>query len=176
MIFSCMAQLASNALGHPHIVSSFSTALWPAIVVIFPPLISSEAVVIFCQCNFFRLINVILLFQKNSDPGSMDKMYTRQGYLFLMEKSKSTMPVVEYNILIYIDILYIGFLNPPTECINPWCLFKPWYQNIMNNSCVFENKYFSFFYCNLVFFLRNSLLIVNFMEHAITCWLLCCND
>jgi len=26
--------------------------------------------------------------QKNSDPGSMDKMYTRQGYLFLMEKSK----------------------------------------------------------------------------------------
>ena len=35
MIFSCMAQLASNALGHPHIVSSFITALWPAIVVSF---------------------------------------------------------------------------------------------------------------------------------------------
>ena len=40
--------------------------------------------------------------------------------------------------------LYIGFLNLPNECINPWCLFKPCYQNIMSNSCVFENKHFLF--------------------------------
>ena len=37
--------------------------------------------------------------------------------------------------------LYIGFLKPPTEYINLWCLFKPCYQNIMFNSCVFENTY-----------------------------------
>ena len=48
-----------------------------------------------------------------------------------------------FALLVY---LYIGFLNPSTECINPRCLFKPCYQNTMSNSCVFENKHFSFYF------------------------------
>ena len=48
------------------------------------------------------------------------------------------------SISIYIYI-YICFLNQPTECINPWYVFKPCRQNIMTNFWLFENKHFSFF-------------------------------
>ena len=37
--------------------------------------------------------------------------------------------------------LYIGFMNPRTECINFWCLYKPCNQN-MTNSFVFEINIF----------------------------------
>ena len=35
------------------------------------------------------------------------------------------------HLLPAIVYLYIGFLNPPTECINHLCIFEPCYQNIM---------------------------------------------
>lgn len=41
-------------------------------------------------------------FQKNSDPGSMDKMYTRQGYLFLMEKSELLLFIAMVTLFYYI--------------------------------------------------------------------------
>ena len=67
----------------------------------------------------------------------------KYSYIIKFSLVLADLDLLMFSWLVY---LYIGFLNPPTECINPWYLFKPCYQNIMYNSLVFENKHFSFFH------------------------------